>query len=230
MTGDRDKRWVWEEAGDYDRWTASEEGLYYERYHDLLDLVVVRCKVKRGDRALDIGTGTGELARRFAQNRGCRVVGLDPSPGMIAEARRKAADGAWGDVTFDVVEMPFLEIPYPDGFFDAVGSTQAFHHLHERHKPAAVREMARVLKPEGRLAVGDPMFKDRAGLEAALARWPEELEEEYFAYLETLAPMFRDAGLSFHAEQLSRINWVVWGAKLRTTEARYGQRKEQNDG
>jgi len=93
MTEDRDKQWVWEQAGDYDRWTSAEWGLYYERYHDLLDLVVVRCRVKAGERVLDIGTGTGELARRFAQNRGCRVVGLDPSVAMIGEACRKAAEG-----------------------------------------------------------------------------------------------------------------------------------------
>jgi ubiquinone/menaquinone biosynthesis C-methylase UbiE len=164
---------------------------------------------------LDLGTGTGELARRFAQNRGCRVVGLDPSAAMIAEARHKAAEGSWGDVTFQVADAPFLDIPFPNGAFDAVASTQAFHHLHERHKPAAVKEMARVLGPGGRLAIGDPMFQDRADLEAALARWPEALEEEYFCYLETLEPMFRAAGLSFQAEQLSRINWVVWGGSWR---------------
>jgi ubiquinone/menaquinone biosynthesis C-methylase UbiE len=205
---------VWEEVGEYDRWTGDEVGLYYERYHDLLDLVVVRCRVSRGDRVLDIGTGTGELARRFAQNRDCRVVGLDPSPAMIDEARRKATEAGWGEVEFQVAEAPFLKIPYPDGAFEAVASSQAFHHLHERHKPAAVKEMARVLGPGGRLAIGDPMFQDRADLEAALARWPEALEEEYFGYLETLEPMFRAAGLSFQAEQLSRINWVVWGEKL----------------
>jgi putative AdoMet-dependent methyltransferase len=208
-----DTMWVWGEPGNYDRRTAGEVSIYYERYNDLLDLVVVRCQVKRGDWVLDIGTGTGELARRFAQNRGCRVVGLDPSEGMIREARRKAASGGWGNVTFEVVEAPFLEIPYPDGAFDAVGSTQAFHHLHERRKPAAVHEMARVLKDGGRLAIGDPMFQNRADLEAALAHWPDELEEEYFAYLDTLPVMFRDTGLSFHAEWLSRINWVVWGSK-----------------
>ena len=220
MTQDRDKQWIWEQAGDYDRWTSAERGLYYERYHDLLDLVVVRCRVKAGYHVLDIGTGTGELARRFAQNRGCRVVGLDPSAGMIAEAERKAARGAWGEVTFCLAEAPFLQIPHAEGTFDAVASTQAFHHLHERHKPAAVGEMARVLRAGGRLAIGDPMFENRADLEAALARWPDELEEEYFAYLETLEPMFRQAGLTFHAERLSRINWVVWGQRRASLSTR----------
>ena len=221
MTVPEEKKWIWKRVGAYDRLTAAEISIYYERYHDLLDLVVVRCRTRAGDRVLDIGTGTGELARRFAQNRGCRVVGLDPSEAMLDEARRKAAAGRWEQVTFQSAEAPFLDIPYPDGAFDAVASTQAFHHLHERHKPAAVQEMARVLRPAeldpgkggGWLAIGDPMFENRDALETALARWPDELEEEYFAYLETLELIFRDAGLSFQAERLSRINWVVWGQR-----------------
>jgi ubiquinone/menaquinone biosynthesis C-methylase UbiE len=214
-----EKTWTWTEgqAAWYDQWTAREEGLYYARYNDLLDLVVVRCKVHAGDRVLDIGTGTGELACRFARNRGCDVVGLDPSPAMIAAAVRKGEGNSRGTVGFRVAEAPFLDIPYPSGSFDAVASTQAFHHVHERHKPAAVREMARVLKEGGRLAIGDPMFHARADLQAALERWPDELEEEYFAYLDTLAPMFHQASLSFEAEQLTDINWVVWGEKREGT-------------
>ena len=69
---------------------------------------------------------------------------------------------------FQVVEAPFLEIPYADGAFDAVGSTQAFHHLPEGDKPAAVREMTRVLRKGGRLAIGDVIFYCPADLEAAL--------------------------------------------------------------
>ena len=210
---EQQKDWIWSEPGRYDRWTAAEACIYYERYNDLLDLVVVRCQVKKHDRVLDIGTGTGELARRFALSRGCRVVGLDPLAAMVDEARRKAGEGAWGDVRFQVAEAPFLEFPYPDRTFDAVASTQAFHHLPECDKPAAVREMARVLCRGGRLAIGDVVFHCQADLKAALARWPEELEEEPFAYLDTLQPMFREAGLSIHAEQLSRANWVVWGSK-----------------
>jgi putative AdoMet-dependent methyltransferase len=214
-----EKTWTWTErqVARYDQWTAKEKGLYYARYNDLLDLVVVRCKVRAGNRVLDIGAGTGELALRFARNRGCDVAGLDPSPAMIDEALRKLRSNEGAVVGFQVAEAPFLEIPYPNCSFNAVASTQAFHHVHERHKPAAVREMARVLKEGGRLAIGDPMFRDRADLEAALARWPDELEEEYFAYLDTLAPMFHKAGLSFEAEQLTDINWVVWGEKSEGT-------------
>jgi putative AdoMet-dependent methyltransferase len=214
-----EKTWTWTErqVARYDRWTATEEGLYYARYNDLLDLVVVRCKVHEGDRVLDIGTGTGELACRFARNRGCEVVGLDPSPAMIEAALRKGEGISRGVVGFRVAEAPFLEIPYPIRSFDAVASTQAFHHVHERHKPAAVREMARVLKEGGRLAIGDPMFHGKTDLQAALERWPDELEDEYFAYLDTLAPMFHEAGLSFEAEPLTDINWVVWGEKSEGT-------------
>ena len=215
MTVEPSAGWIWDSPGDYDLWTAAEAGLYYERYHDLLDLVVIRCRARAGDRVLDIGTGTGGLARRFAQSRGCLVLGLDPSPGMVAHARRKALAGAWGDVAFGVSAAPFLRVPCHDGTFDAVASTLAFHHVPESEKPAAIQEMARVLKPGGRLALGDPMFETRAELEAVLARWQEELEEECFAYLETLAPMFGAAGLSYAAERLSRINWVVWGEKRR---------------
>ena len=213
MSNEREQSWIWQEAGDYDRWTAAEWGLYYERYDDLLERVSARCQAQAGDSVLDIGTGTGSLALRLAQNRGCRVVGLDPSPGMIAAARRKAAGSGALNVTFEAAEAPFLAIPYPGDAFAAVVSSLAFHHVHERDKPAALAEMARVLHPGGCLAIGDSMFRNRADLDAALERWPDELEDEYFAYLDTLPAMFDGAGLGFQAEQVSRINWVVWGVK-----------------
>ena len=130
--------------------------------------------LKENGSVLDIGTGTGELARRFAQNRSCRVVGLDPSPPMIAEAQRKAAEADWGEVEFQVAEAPFLEIPYPDGAFEAVvapeRATSRGHQVNDlvvvwmaQEPEIHDRQVVHGYRPDGRLANFVPISPGQVG-------------------------------------------------------------------
>jgi demethylmenaquinone methyltransferase/2-methoxy-6-polyprenyl-1,4-benzoquinol methylase len=97
------------------------------------------------DAALDVATGTGDLALALAGGGFRRVVGLDFAPEMIAaaEAKGRGCDG----VEFLVGDA--MALPFPDGTFDAV--TVSFGLRNIRDYGGALREMARVLRPAGRL-------------------------------------------------------------------------------
>ena len=99
--------------------------------------------VQPGDRVLDAACGTGDLALAAAREGG-RVTGLDFSERMLERARRKSSSVEWvrGDV---------LALPFPDSSFDAV--TIGFGIRNVADMEAGLRELARVLRPGGRIAV-----------------------------------------------------------------------------
>lgn len=103
-----------------------------------------------GERALDVCTGTGDLAFALADRvtpRG-EVVGVDFSEAMLALARRKAAARP-GGIRFAAADA--LALPFPDGSFDA--STVAFGIRNVTDLDAGLAEMARVVRPGGRVVV-----------------------------------------------------------------------------
>ena len=115
----------------------------------VLDLATLR----EGESALDIGCGTGTLAiAAHERSSKSEIFGLDADPKILNRARRKAT-GAGADVRFD--EGFSTELPYPDARFDVVMSTLFFHHLRDADKERTLREVLRVLRPGGRLVVGD---------------------------------------------------------------------------
>lgn len=100
-------------------------------------------------RALDIATGTGNVALPLAK-RGAEVTGVDIAPNLLEQAReRAAAEGL--SIQFDEGDAEAL--PYPDASFDVV--TSMFGAMFAPRPELVVREMARVLRPGGLLAMAN---------------------------------------------------------------------------
>lgn len=102
-----------------------------------------------GDSALDVGCGTGEDVRVFGRLVGTngRAVGVEPNAGLRAEAERRAG----GSV--ELVDGDAYTLPFEDASFDVIRCERVLQHLD--HPDRAVGEMARVLKPGGRVALID---------------------------------------------------------------------------
>jgi ubiquinone/menaquinone biosynthesis C-methylase UbiE len=109
-------------------------------------IVAREAGVREGDRVLDVACGTGALTIAVAEIVGPAgsVIGLDANPQMLAVARRKPVQVEW-------LEGRAESLPPPDSSFDAVVSQFGFMFFEDR--PQALREMVRVLRPGGRLAV-----------------------------------------------------------------------------
>ncbi len=99
-----------------------------------------------GQRVLDLGTGTGAFARGFAL-RGCTVTGLDMAEGLVEHAAQMDAEAG---VSIEYVVAPAEATGLPDDTFDVVGAATAWHWF---KKGDVEREIRRLLKPDGRLAL-----------------------------------------------------------------------------
>ena len=99
---------------------------------------------------LDVGCGTGRLLRT-AESRfpGASLVGLDPAPEMVQQARSLVDAGSRIEFREGTAEA----LPFGDGAFDLVFSTMTYHHWVDRSRGAS--EVARVLAPGGRWLLAD---------------------------------------------------------------------------
>jgi SAM-dependent methyltransferase len=119
------------------------------RFAPVVDRVVARASLTAGQQVLDLGTGTGAVAERAAQVVGPQghVVGVDMSPDMLALAQRRVAAGGLTNVRLR--EGRAESLPAEDAAFDVVLASLSLMYVLDR--AAAAREIARVLRPQGRL-------------------------------------------------------------------------------
>jgi demethylmenaquinone methyltransferase/2-methoxy-6-polyprenyl-1,4-benzoquinol methylase len=118
---------------------------------------------RAGQRVLDVATGTGMVAFGLAR-RGCQVVGLDQSEDMLEGARAKleAAPEFQGRVEF--IRGQAEQLPFPDGEFDALTFTYLLRYVDD--VPATMTELARVVRPGGRIAMLEFAVPEQPALHA----------------------------------------------------------------
>jgi len=145
-------------------------------------------RMQPGEQVLDVGCGTGTLAMEVQNRvgRAGRVAGVDPGTQQIARARSKAARR---HVPIDFQIGMIEQLPFPDQSFDVVFATLMMHHLPASLKRQGLAEIARVLKPGGRLVIAD--FKRKQERQGRAARF-----HAGGSSIQDLAAMVSDAGFS----------------------------------
>jgi ubiquinone/menaquinone biosynthesis C-methylase UbiE len=166
-------------------------------YKPAQDEVIAQLSQHGSRQIADVACGTGILTDRIQQElRPEEVYGLDMSDGMLAQARRRSDRVRW-------MSSPAEQLPFEDGFLDAVVTTSAFHFFDQ---PAALSEFNRVLAAGGIVAVTTmsprqafpPLHALSAGLGApAHAPTPGAMRQ-----------LFEEAG--FQVEEQHRVRRPVW--------------------
>jgi 2-polyprenyl-3-methyl-5-hydroxy-6-metoxy-1,4-benzoquinol methylase len=130
-------------------WMAGDFGVVAKTITGAAEAFIKRLAIPAGARVLDVACGTGNLPIPAARN-GAVVTGVDIAPNLLVQARERAAAGGF-TVTFD--EGDAEQLPYADSSFDAV--VTMFGAMFAPRPELVASELARVLKPDGLLAMAN---------------------------------------------------------------------------
>jgi ubiquinone/menaquinone biosynthesis C-methylase UbiE len=156
---------------------------------------------------LDVGMGTGRLCAEL-DRRGWNVSGIDLSPAMVAAARRRLPH-----LAERLVEGPIEHLPFDDGSFDAVTATGVLEYA-THDLPAAVSELARILRPQGAAVMSFPRQQSPALL------WRSKLLYPTVRAVKRIVPVGRPAPLDLPTCSEHAFLASVADAGLSAVEAR----------
>lgn len=188
----------------------------------------------RGQRLLDVATGTGLVASELVRRGGCEVIGLDQSEQMLAGARARLADPALADrVRF--VRGEAERLPFADAEFDGLTFTYLLRYVDDPQE--TMRELVRVVKPAGRIGMVEFAVPQLASLRALwriytrlglpligrllsnawyeVGRFLGPSIEQFYAQQTDLRALWRTAGIGdLHERRMSfGAGLVMWGTR-----------------
>lgn len=184
-------------AGRYDDTVLQSRSFPFRGYTELLDTVVKIAKPAPGMQVLDLGSGTGNLALRFA-NANSHVWCTDFSPAMLEMAKVKIPGASFA--VYDLLG------PYPaimPAGFDRIVSAYTFHHFQIEKKVDIIKELFSHLRPGGSITIGDISFPDSASLETARRKYKEDWDEEYYWIADSDARAIQIPGTEVKYRQVS---------------------------
>jgi ubiquinone/menaquinone biosynthesis C-methylase UbiE len=165
-------------------------------------------ELRPGMRLLDVGCGPGSITRGLAERVAPGlVVGVDLSRETLEAARADAAVRGLDNLRYE--EASVYELPFPDASFDVAYAHQVFQHLRERG--AALREILRVVRPGGLVAVRDVDW-------ATVAYWPSDPWLDRFVDVH-LRTWYRNGGEPRMGRQLRALFNGAGFAEVRITAA-----------
>jgi len=195
-------------AGVYDAMNSvMTAGLHHRWRERAADLA----RVGPGTRALDVATGTGDLAIALAR-RGGDVVGSDFSEGMLERARAKSAAVRWEQANA-------LALPYDDDAFDA--ATVGFGARNFSDLERGLAEMTRVVRPGGRVVILEITTPTKPPLSTFFSLWFDRVvpmlgrvtgENQAYSYLPSSVKRFpgpRDLGSVMVGAGLGDVRWIL---------------------
>jgi putative AdoMet-dependent methyltransferase len=184
-------------AESYDRDVVTYSDFPFAGYERMLEIVVTLSDACAGMEVLDLGTGTGNLASRFAE-KGCSLWCTDFSEPMLAKARLKLPQAHF--VLHDLRADWPVEL---DRRFDRIVSGYVFHHFDLDNKVSLCRELVTLrLTPQGRLVIADLSFPSQTALDEFIKGF-DDWEDEFYWLADESARALTNAGLNVTYDQVS---------------------------
>ncbi|HSJ56474.1 MAG TPA: class I SAM-dependent methyltransferase [Anaerolineae bacterium] len=191
-------------AVNYDR-GAGASAAHRQVHGGVLEQLAGVCRDRPGVRVLEVGCGTGNYAGALAAGEGCAAWGLDPSNGMLRQAMSSHARVAWLVARAEA-------LPLAAHSFDLVFSVDVIHHVRDR--AGYFRQVARVLRPGGRVCTVTDSAEIIHKREILSGYFPETVEVELARYprLAEIETWMVEAGLRNYRVEVVEEPYLVTDA------------------